>query len=63
MQLKASFIAVIYQAWTITLTFQSTKLQKIGSQPIMELFSPRKSWLNSTRELANLAQYNPLFSE
>ena len=44
---KGSFTAAIYQSWTIAWTFQSTQSQKMDTQPIIELFSPRKGWPNS----------------
>ena len=37
--------------------------EKMGTQPFIELFSPRKSWPNSKCECSHLIQYNPLFSE
>ena len=37
--------------------------QNMDTQPIIELFSPCKSWANSKCESAYFIQYNPLFSE
>ena len=39
------------------------QLWKMGTQPIIELFSAHQSWANSKCEYARLVQYNPLFSE
>ena len=38
-------------------------IAKMGTLPIIELFSPCKSWPNIKCECAHLVQYNPLFSE
>ena len=35
----------------------------VGTQPIIELFSSCKSWINSKCECVHLVQYNPLFSD
>ena len=37
--------------------------EKIGTQPIIELFSPDKRWTNSKCECARLVEYNFLFSK
>ena len=37
--------------------------KKMDTQPIIALFSQRKSWLNSKGECGHLVQYNPLLND
>ena len=56
------FALMVYSHYRVNFSVHTIE-KKIDTQPIIELFSPYKSWPNSKCECTHLVQYSPLFSK
>ena len=57
---KDPFTPAIYNMWTIV--WSEIAKKKMGTQPILELFSSGKSAHNHRSKCAHLVQYNPFIN-